>query len=184
MKLNKKILIIAILLAIVCIALVFSALSNNNTDTPQQDNENKQEISNPGSNETNEEIVEIDSKEASYEEWLAASMVTAVSLNYSNFEIEEILLASETKLNSHAESEGVYIKVSISGEKFIIHSKPLAEERTEAGTIDIHSQNLGYATFDSVDIGSIDGKQYEKVEMDELNTLISQSILVSLYEHY
>lgn len=69
------------------------------------------------------------------------------------------------------------------GEKIAIHSKPLDEERTEAGTKDLYTENLGFASFDEVDVDSIDKDECVTVEMDELSELISQSVLVSVYEH-
>ena len=124
----------------------------------------------------------VEKKEASYERWLAAGMVTAMSMRYPDFVINGIYLASETELENLSQSNGAYIMFSNSGMEMVLHGKPLQEERTEAGTIDLYTADLGFATFDEVDNNvSIDSLQ--KIEMEELSELISQSMLVSIYEH-
>ena len=111
---------------------------------------------------------------------------TALILPFSTrttLELEEAYVASETQLNSHDESEGAYVKFKSDGETIVIHSRPLDEERSEKGTIDFHSQTLGFATFDVVgDVSSEEG--VKSIDLNSLNELISKSMLVSLYEHY
>ena len=119
------------------------------------------------------EIVE--KADASYERWLAAGVVVGVSLQYPEFEFTGIYLAPE--------NESVYVVFECGGEEIAIHSKPIEEERTEAGTKDLYTEDLGYASFDEVDVESIAKDECETVEIDELSELISQSMLVTVYEH-
>lgn len=120
--------------------------------------------------------------DASYERWLAAAMVTAISLHYSDFQINGIYLTAETELSSASESSGAYVAFTSGEESLMICSKPLEEERTEAGTIDLYTMDLGFATFDEVDLKTVNTEGMLSVEAAELSELISQSMLVSLYE--
>lgn len=120
--------------------------------------------------------------DASYERWLAAAMVTAISLHYPDFQINGIYLTAETELSSASESSGAYVAFTSGEESLMICSKPLEEERTEAGTIDLYTMDLGFATFDEVDVETVNTEGMLSVEAAELSELISQSMLVSLYE--
>lgn len=135
-------------------------------------------------NEQDGDDVTISSEEAVYEEWLAASVVTAISMSYPDFELQEILAASETGMDEMEQSEGVYVKFNSGGETIVIYSKPLNEERTEKGTVDLHEEKLGFATFDTVAADTLNGKELAAIDMNALNELIAESLLVSLYEHY
>ena len=198
MKINKKILIAVICLLILGVGIaVISGLSDDDTEKSENNDSAQTETETSEEGESvildrddvkddgKQEQIEITEKEdASYEEWLAAGAVTAFSLYYPDFEFEEILFVSETELNVRRESKGVYICFVTGGEKVVIHSKPLDKERTKAGTVDLYSQDLGFATFDTVDAGGIKDGDYESIGVKQLDTLISQSMLVSLYEHY
>lgn len=129
------------------------------------------------------ENIIVEKAEASYEKWLAASMVVGVSLQYSEFEFTGIYLASENELGNYSNSEGVYITFASAGEEITIHSKPLEGERTKVGTKDLYTEELGFASFDEVEEDSFDKEKCVTVEMSELSELISQSVLVSVYEH-
>lgn len=124
----------------------------------------------------------IQKADASYERWLAAAMVTAISLHYPDFQINGIYLTAETELSSASESSGAYVAFTSGEESLMICSKPLEEERTEAGTIDLYTMDLGFATFDEVDVETVNTEGMLSVEAAELSELISQSMLVSLYE--
>lgn len=135
-------------------------------------------------NEQSDDEITISSEEAVYEEWLAASVVTAISMSYPDFELQEILAASKTGMDAMEQSEGVYVKFNSGGETIVIYSKPLNEERTEKGTVDLHEEKLGFATFDTVAADTLNGKELTVIDMNALNELIAESLLVSLYEHY
>lgn len=121
--------------------------------------------------------------EASYEKWLAAEMIIAISLQYSEYEFKEIYLASDTELSNYMSSEGVYIILNINEEEIAFQAKPIAYEREILGTIDLYTEDLGFAAFEEIAVENIDTKNLVSVELDELSDLISQSILVSIYEH-
>lgn len=119
-----------------------------------------------------------------YEQWVAAASVTAISLTYPDFEIESILAASDTDFGDKEDSKGIYVIFNSSGKKYAVFSKPLKEERSDKGTVDLYGQEIGFATFDMVEPGEIDKKKMKEIKVENLNELISKSTLISLYEHY
>lgn len=118
---------------------------------------------------------------ADTERWLAAAAVVAVSMEYPDFELESIYLASATGLDDRLESKGVYITFKSGGESLCIHSVPIVAERTAAGTRDISSETVGFATFDCVSPSSVGISSMTEAELDDLGELISLSLLVSVY---
>lgn len=171
---------------------------DNENEHVQEDDPNEESSENTNTNETNgqgqdkevEKVVEepgqveiMEEEKASYERWLAAGMVTAISMEYQEFEIEGIYLASETELNRFKDSQGAYVIFTSGGVERAIYSKPLDEERNEGGTKDLYTRNLGFATFDNVAADSINREQFQSIELGEIQELISQSVLVSIYEH-
>ena len=180
---NKKLILlisgVLILVLILGVCLLKDEAKNyDKTDDPAAISETLYE------NEQQGDDITISSEEAVYEEWLAASVVTAISLSYPDFELQEILAASETGMGEMEQSEGVYVKFNSGGETIVIWSKPLNAERTENGTVDLHEENLGFATFDTVTADSLNGKELKSIDMNALSELIAESLLVSLYEHY
>lgn len=125
----------------------------------------------------------ISEQNASYEYWLAAGVVTGISMQYMDFELDGIYVASETPLGNHDDSKGVYVVFQSEGKTLTIEAKPLDGERDEIGTIDLSTNNFGFATFDVVDVKASDLKKYEEVRLENLSSLISQLMLVTLYEH-
>ena len=121
--------------------------------------------------------------DATYEQWLAAGTVVALSMQYPDFELDGIYLTGETELSDKAESEGVYVVFTADGAQQAVHTSPLEEERTESGTIDLYTMDLGFAAFELVDAAAVDTASLQQVEIGDLEELISQSLLVSLYEH-
>lgn len=125
----------------------------------------------------------VEKEEASYEEWLAAAAVMAVSMQYSEFSIPDIYLASETEIGNKSESGGVYLHFISGEEEIFLEVKPLGEERTETGTRDLYTEDLGFATFDEAEGGSTDMQSWKTVLPEDLERLIVQSLLVTVYEH-
>lgn len=130
-----------------------------------------------------QEVVLSEKIEAPYEHWLAASMVVASIMKYPDLEITDIYLTGETEIASKNDSEGVYVIFNENDKQVIIHSKPLSEERKEAETADLYSADLGFSTFDMVNVDISQLETYKRIEMEQLNELISQSLLISIYEH-
>ena len=125
----------------------------------------------------------IEKADASYEKWLAAATVTAISMEYEDFTIDKIYVTGETDVNSKADSQGVFVVFSRGDQQIAIASKPLEAERTEVGTVDLYTKDLGFASYDEIEVSAIDTGNCQSITMDEISELISQSILVSLYQH-
>lgn len=180
---NKKIILLIVGLLLLVIALGVWLLqdekANSNTgNSPTTATDVLDEEEQAGDDTT------ISSEEAVYEEWLAASVVTAISLSYPDFELQEIMTATKTGMSEMDQSEGVYVKFKSGGEAIVIHSKPIENERTEKGTMDLHEEKLGFATFDVVKEDALKDDGLIVIDMNSLSELISESLLVSLYEHY
>lgn len=119
--------------------------------------------------------------EGDYEQWLAAGMVLAVSMEYPDFEIRGVYIASKTAQHQKMLSDGAYILILSGGEEILIQSLPLDAERTEAGTRDLYTMDLGFATFDSVAVDSVDLDAMIRLELEDLEEMIRQTMLPSVY---
>lgn len=137
----------------------------------------------PEPTEEQSSVVIQQQKDAEYERWLAAAMLVCVSIDYPDFEPEAIYAASGTALTDKFTSDGAYIIFTSGGERLAIHSVALENERTEAGTTDISTEVIGFATFDRVDPEKVDAAALDPIELEELSELISQSLLISIYKH-
>lgn len=195
---SKKVKIIAavciVLILAVIIALVVTQKDSKKTSGGENVTTEESGSEKKTSEESDEEIIEseesaeteqvlIERVEASYEEWLASAALIGMTMQYPDFEQEEIYLASETELDDHSKSKGVYIIFEIEGEKRALSVQPLNEERSEAGTNDLYTSDLGYATFDEIKAKDVKTKEMTKVEVDDLTEEIEQSILVTIYSH-
>ncbi len=128
-------------------------------------------------------VVTIQRAEAEYEKWLAAAQIVCVSMEYPDFQLEGIYAASSTSMEDKFSSDGAYIIFTSGGSRIAIHSKALEGERADAGTVDVSTEAIGYATFDKVDPSSINVSTMEKLAVEDLSELISQSLLISIYTH-
>lgn len=151
------------------------------TEAPDNTEENPTETQEPVVIVTQPTIVIQQQADAEYEKWLAAAMVVCVSMEYPDFELEGIYAASATALADKFDSDGAYIIFSSGGTRMALHSVALEAERSTAGTKDISTEAMGYATFDLVDPASVDTSALMAIELDELSELIAQSVLVSIY---
>lgn len=133
--------------------------------------------------ETRPPVVIVQKADAVYERWLAAALVVGVSMEYPDFIPDGIYAASATGLEEKFTSDGVYIVFMSGGSMMGIHAKPLQQERTEAGTKDISTHSIGFATFDQIDPASINVDSMERIELEDLGELIAQSLLISIYTH-
>lgn len=178
-KTKAWIIISVVVVLIVCAVVIIAALFG------QRVSENKEadgDGTESGLDRTGSVEV-IEKSGASYERWLAAGMVTAVSMQNPDFEIEGIYLTGETDPADKMQSGGAYVIFTADGTETAVQSTPLEAERTDAGTTDLYTRDLGFAAFDVIDPAQIDTEACVAVSMDELEELISQSLLVSLYEH-
>ena len=128
-------------------------------------------------------VIIIQRAEAEYEKWLAAAQIVCVSMSYPDFQLEGVYAASATSMEDKFSSDGAYIIFTSGGSRIAIHSKAREGERAEAGTVDISTEAIGYATFDLVDPNSVNVSAMEELELEDLSELISQSLLISIYTH-
>ena len=158
-------------------------------DTTPHNTESAEQITPSAEPEQNQQtvpqptVVIVQRAEAEYEKWLAAAQVVCLSMEYPDFQLEGVYAASATSMEDKFSSDGAYIIFTSGGNRIAIHSKALDRERTTAGTIDISTEAIGYATFDKVDASSIDVSAMEELALEDLSELISQSLLVSIYTH-
>ena len=158
--------LVVILIVLTCFAAILFVITKPNN----KNEENKLELV---EEEAAKKIELKDKANATNEEWMAAGVSVAISMQYSEFEIIDICVSEEE----------VYIIFNSNGEEKAIHSVPLKEERDEAGTKDLYTKDLGFATFDEVPVEEIEIEKFRQVEIEDLSELIEQSVLVSIYEH-
>lgn len=146
-----------------------------------------QQDSNPIDSENHEPepyVEEYERADADYEQWLAASVITCISMNTPDFELEEVYASTQTTVNDRMSSQGIYVTYQSGGETLCIQAKPLEQGRSgQAGTKDVYSELTGYASYDEVSADAIDKSQWHTVDLQDLNTLIEQSERVVLYEN-
>ncbi len=122
--------------------------------------------------------------DADYEQWLAAAVITCVSMNTPDFELGEVYASTQTTIEDRMDSQGIYVTYQSGGETVCIQSKPLEQGRSgQEGTKDVYSELTGYASYDEAVVETIDMSQWQTVDLQELNTLIEQSERVVLYEN-
>lgn len=193
-KTKKIVIIMSICLAVLIVVALVLGMGKKKEDESLSENDSEElQIQSEGTDQSELEVVEeepvqsentmVEKEEASYERWLAAGMVVGVSLQYPEFEFTGIYLASESELDNSDESKGAYVVFECGGEEIALHSKPMEGERTEAGTKDLYTEELGFATFDEIALENIEKDECIAIEMDELSELIRQSVLVTVYEH-
>lgn len=166
---------VAVLIGAGLIAWICWSQMNNQKSGQQLNSEN---------HELEPYVEEYERVDADYEQWLAASVITCISMNTPDFELGEIYAYTQTTVENKMESQGIYVTYQSEGKTLCIQAKPLEQERIgEAGTKDLYSEITGYASFDEVSVDTIDTSMWNIVEMGNLNTLIEQSERVTLYEH-
>lgn len=204
-KTNYKIIICIVLGVLLCAGIVVAVLlgtgrlespadifgnaeSVENTGNVEGETEQGEGQDNSGEGSENtgnngNSIGTVEKAEASYERWLAAAMMVSLPFNYSDVEVQHIYYVSEHEVEDKMESEGVYMVFTSEGDTYCIYCKPLSEQRTESGTCDLYTKDLGFASYEEIDENSINADDYEEIDVDSLSELASQSLLVSLYEN-
>lgn len=180
---NKKNFLICIGVILVILIVGFFIKNNQNTENLNSEKNQAQSDISVETEEPKANVEIIEKKDASYEEWLAAAMTMAISLDGEQFDIKHIYYNTETSLEDKQDSKGVYIIYEKNGKTMCIYSSPLKKERTKKGKTDLYTKDLGFATFDEVDKKVKDFKKWKEINKDSLSDLISQSMLVSLYEN-
>ena len=176
-KVRKATIIFLIIICVLLLAVLGVVLLKAvGKQEEKADNSDNQEDSAPEA-----DYVEYDRVDAPYEHWLAATVITGISMENPDFELGEIYAAEETSLEEAQNSEGIYVVFTSDGEENCVYSAPLEEARTEAGTTDITSNVIGFASFEEVTVDSIDTSKYHVIEIEDLNTIIEQSERVTVY---
>ena len=129
------------------------------------------------------EIVLQDRVKADYEEWLGAAAMLALPAWEEEFTIKQVLLTGRHTEEQKDQSQGIYLIYESGGEARAIYCSPLEAERTEPGTVDLYENMLGFATYDQVDMETVDTEGYEAMTAEDLTDQMRQSLIVSLYEH-
>lgn len=180
---NKKSFLICIGV-IVVIAIGAFFIKHNQDTTGLNDEQNQTQKDIPVEKEEVKANAKITKKkDASYEEWLAAAMTVALSLDGEQFDVKHIYYNTETSLNDKQKSEGVYVVYEKNSKTTCVYSSPLKKERDKKGKTDLYTKDLGFATFDKVKKNTKDLKGWKEIKQDSLSDLVSQSMLVSLYEN-
>lgn len=182
-KTKKVVSILTVVLLLLIGVAVFIAITGKEEEKKQTEASQEEAVpqgTDQSTLETKEEEIpqkaEIKEKaDATESEWLSAAVVIAISMQYPEFEIEEIYISME-------DIKETYVVFNTGGKQVAIHSKELSEERKEAGTKDIYAEGLGFATFDEVSVSGIKTNDMDTIAIEELNDLIAQSLLVSVYE--
>lgn len=129
-------------------------------------------------------VEDFERMDADYEQWLAASVITCISMESPDFTLGDVYASAQTTIDNRMESQGVYVMYETGGETCCIQSVPLEQGRTDQpGTKDVYSEYIGYATFDQIPADTVDTGGWHIVDMQELNTLIEQSVRVTLNEN-
>lgn len=188
-KKRKAVLLIpAAALAVLVLLLVFRPRAAHLNEEEAQGVEQAAEKSGDGIRETVQEfephLEEYERLDAFYEEWLAAAVITGISMNEPDFVLEEVYTASETAPDHPLESQGVYVMYQAGEEERCVYAVPLETGRTDQpGTRDIYSEVIGFAGFEEIDPAVVDTTALGTLELEELNTLIQQSERVTIYEN-
>lgn len=119
----------------------------------------------------------------SYEQWLAAAMVMGVSLEYPDFADIEVFAPTDTPLADKMTSGGVYVRFVSGGETVLLHALPIAQVRSEPGTRDLSSMQIGYASLSAVEEAPETLSDMHAYTLEDLSDYIQQSLLVSVYAH-
>lgn len=171
--------IVIVLLILVTAALVLFWWLNRNDG---ENADNGQSSSAEEAQDTGSSIELEERTVASYERWLAAAVLTGISMEYPDFESVSFYFANETDLSDKASSAGIYVTFTVNGEEKCIRSLPLEAERNDAGTRDLSSEVINFASFDEVSASEIPA-EYSAVEIADINELIMQSARVMVYTH-
>ena len=126
-------------------------------------------------------LVTVPDIEGTYEHWLAAAMYYIPFMDYPEYTVVGLYTRTATVLEKKMDSDGVYMLLSNGVEELLFHSAPLADHRTEKGTTDLHTAQLGYATFDRVDAKTVDLATMISLDPESLAEMMSYTGLPGLY---
>lgn len=176
-KVDKKGAIVIIALTVVLAVLIVAALSLRDMPQNLQSGKDIQETTAP-----KESIPIVVQDQGTYEKWLSAALVMVLPLEYPDFSDLEIYAPGTTDLAKKQESQGIYLKFTSGGAKVILHAAPLEAERTQAGTRDVNSMQIGFATMDAVSGEGLDFSAMERLLLEDLGEHIAQTMLPAVYQ--
>lgn len=166
---------VAVLIGAGLTAWIYWSQRSGQQDGDQLESEN---------HELESHVEEYERIDADYEQWLAAAVITCISMNTPDFELGEVYASTQTAIEDRMDSQGIYVTYQSGGETVCIQAKPLEQGRSgQKGTKDVYSELTGYASYEEVSVDTIDMSQWHTVDLQELNTLIEQSERVVLYEN-
>lgn len=145
---------------------------NNEADDPAQNEDNA-----PG-----EHINQTPEPGKSYEEYLSALCLFALSMEYPDFQFQGVYTSSAVTIMNKASSQGIYVFFDSMGESYCVCAYPLEAERTESGSLDVFANELGYAAFDIL-TEQPDTNDLSPLDSQIFGQLLSELNGVSLYNH-
>ena len=168
---------------------------NEENDAPaqsegaEQENDSQQEdTQDPGTapeqNSTQpQNDVQTPDDRGSYEEYLSALTLFALSMDYPDFQLQGIYAASSVSLAQKTSSKGIYVFFDSMGESLCAHVNHIEAERTaESATTDLFANELGFASFelmselpDTNSLTLLDSKVY--------SALLSELTGISIFSH-
>lgn len=180
-KLAYGLIALAVVAGIIIVALFAMPKTPDNGETTQTTAPTS--VENATTEATVPTVLVENQVEASYEYWLAGAMSMAATLDYPEFSEMELYVTGETPMNSKMDSQGAYLRLTTPEGVVLFYSAPLADARTEAGSKDLYSTQLGFNTFQVLEDGDLDLSAYQQVTLDDLAEVIRQATLVSVYEN-
>lgn len=128
-------------------------------------------------------LVTLPELEGTYEQWLAAAMYYLSFMEYPEYTLTGLYTGSATSTANRMDSQGVYMLLSDGENELLICSKPLADKRSEVGATDLHTAQLGFATFDVVDPATVDLAGMNLLDPNELIEMMNYTVLPALYSN-
>ena len=186
---NKKLVILVVALAVVLAALLIAAFILDGAKNPDSQ---AGTTGTAGSSATTEPKLTLPPKptsdleqrvEGSYEQWLASAGMYGISMQYLGGLPVGIYAPASTPFENRSQSGGVYIRVQTADAEILIHCKPLDAERTEKGTVDLYTKELGYNTFDEIPMSEVDLSAMEVLKFEDLGAYMDQTLLPTVLEH-
>lgn len=121
-------------------------------------------------------------KGKSYEEHLGALTLFALSIEYPDFSLNGIYTDTEVAIANKENSNGIYVLFDSMGEEVCAHVYPIAQERTETGTMDLYAAELGFAAFDLMEEPPAT-EELTPLQKEVFSVLLADLNAVSLYSH-
>lgn len=191
-KINKNQLILLSVLAVVLLGLLVAVfvLKDSAQDPPVPTLQTSATQNHPSTGETDPTDIQTQPTivleqrvEGSYEQWLAAAGMYGVTMQYPEGLPVGIYAPANTLFENRSQSSGVYIRVQMPDTELLVHCKPLDAERTEKGTVDLYTKELGYNTFDEIPLSGVELSAMEELKFEDLIPYMDQTLLATVLEH-